>query len=712
MKFIPGCFFFNIFPPYTVTNFSRLSFLLIALLIALCYSDTLLYPWHLDDYANIPQNPAVQLTNLNWQSISQVLSAGPFTGHFSRPVSYFTLAINYYFGQSSTIGYHIVNITIHILTSYILFHTIQLLFQTTILKGKYKEKAICLIAFLTTILWAIHPIQIQAVTYIVQRMTSLAALFSIFSIFWFLKSFSVESTPKRFFYITCCLVCYCIATLSKENAVLLPFSLFFLYLVFLRNDKRQFSSYVFTLLTTASILIIIFGIYFLYSHEFLKSLFSFSQYGNRPFSLYERLLTEPRIIVFYISLLFYPLPTRFSIDHSFALSTSLLNPWTTFTSLLLIIALIILGLALIKQKPLLSFPILFFLINHIIESSIIPLELIFEHRNYLPSLFLFLPLAVFIAHCITKYHQHNTVLYRFTLFATTSLIILLCWSTYARNTKWSSEELLWSDAARKASLNARSFSYLGRIYGWNKPKTPENLAKAVAYYEKALGKMAPLQNIDGLLTGNIGGIYLNYGIYDKSYTYYTNAVKLDPNRSDLRFGLAQAAVLNKNFPEALIHINYTLEKGVDERKISRFCNLRGLILLWQGEYKLAQDAFKEAISNSKNKNKKLYFYNFGISLSHTGDYDQAKKFLQAALKDTPQDILIMLSIIENEIRFSHYEKADKYAQNLFSVFDAEKVVLKAIQDPGIEKYRSAPIDYYAIKPTIIRASQQVSSQTP
>ena len=113
-----------------------------------------------------------------------------------------------------------------------------------------------------------------------------------------------------------------------------------------------------------------------------------------PFTMTERLLTEMRVLVYYMSQLFYPVPTRLSIDHDIVISTSLIHPWTTLPAGLFLIALTITGVVVLEKHPLIGFSILFFLINHVIESSIIPLELIFEHRNYLPSFFMFVPVAL------------------------------------------------------------------------------------------------------------------------------------------------------------------------------------------------------------------------------------------------------------------------------------------------------------------------------
>ena len=103
------------------------------------------------------------------------------------------------------------------------------------------------------------------------------------------------------------------------------------------------------------------------------------QYDTRPYTLAERLMTEPRVVIFYLSQIFYPVPTRLSIEHDVTISTSLLHPWSTLPSIALVIVLILFGLSQTQKRPVISFAILFFFLNHSIESTIVPLEILFEH---------------------------------------------------------------------------------------------------------------------------------------------------------------------------------------------------------------------------------------------------------------------------------------------------------------------------------------------
>jgi tetratricopeptide (TPR) repeat protein len=678
-----------------------LSSLLISVLVVISYSNTLTFPWHLDDAPNILQNSAIQIKDFAPKSLLKAFfSAAPFTGQFSRPLSFFTFALNWYSGGNNTTGYHIVNILIHVLASILLFLSIDLLFNcSTKLKQTYSKKTSRFIALFSSLLWALHPIQTQSITYIVQRMTSMSGLFSIFSIYWFIKQYSVSNTSKRLTYLICSSLCFFCAISSKENPALLPLSFVLIHFAFFYEDHRKYTEIIKYALITLSVFISVFSIYYLYSHNYFESYFSFLPHAGRPFSLYERVLTEPRILLFYISLILYPLPERFSIDHSIELSTSLFTPWETLPTILLLFIIFVVCLKYLKAAPLICFPILFFLINHVIESSIIPLELIFEHRNYLPSFFLFIPFSVLLHKIIITYQNSNKVILYAVILFLPAILILFGWSTFLRNTRWSSAEILWTDAAKKAPFNARPLSYLGEIYGWEKPKSKENLNRAIHYYKSALGKTGPLKNFNDAILGNIGGIYFNYELYDKAKEYYQKAIDEGSQFSSLRFGLAKVLVLQEEFSAAQDQLEQII-KNTETKNVSRAYNLSGLIYLWQGDYQKAVEACRKAITNTTDKT--IYFYNMGVSFSLYGYPKQSEWFLKSSLKDTPGDIAIMLSLIENAARSNQLIKAQKYAQNLLSVFSVDAVE-RSLIDPGIERYRSAPIDYQLIAPIINRA---------
>ncbi len=281
--------------------------------IFLLYSNTFTTPWMLDDPPNIINNTPLHIETLMPEALWQTLHAKPFApGTLYRPVANLSFALNWYIGQDNPLGYHIVNILIHILTSLLLFQTILLLFQTPILK-KYSHKDAFFIALLGTVLWAINPIQTQAVTYIVQRMASLAAMFYIWSILWYLQSRLSETTPNRCFNILLCIFCYILAVGTKENAAIMPLSIVLIEFTFFPKPQDTFSKNIRRILLGISCAIGLLSIYYIIQQGYITNLYK--PVGSRPFTLYERLLSEPGIVLFYLSLIFYPVHQRQSVDH-------------------------------------------------------------------------------------------------------------------------------------------------------------------------------------------------------------------------------------------------------------------------------------------------------------------------------------------------------------------------------------------------------------
>lgn len=372
------------------------------------YGNILHNGWHLDDSGNILNNTPLHITNLHTDTLSKTFYAHPeSTGEFYRPVANLTFALNWFFGKNNPVGYHLVDIFIHGLTATILYLScIQLLNTPALRKKSYSHIQKKNIALLAATLWLVAPIHTSAVTYIVQRMAQLAALFSISALFFYLRARLSNNKLYQTIFFMCCLCCALLALGSKENTILLFPSLalieaiFFLQLAriqkFALHNKKIF--FLLFLLLSGGILF--------FSWNFIIA--QANSYGHRNFTLSERILTEPRILIFYLSQIFYPTASRLSIAHDIDLSSSLFTPWQTLPAIACCLGLILFASFQIHKRPLLSFAILYYFLNHIVESTFLNLELIFEHRNLLPSLFLFLPIAAFLVKNIIEKKMGST----------------------------------------------------------------------------------------------------------------------------------------------------------------------------------------------------------------------------------------------------------------------------------------------------------------
>ena len=646
-------------------------------LIFLIYSNTFNASWHLDDFPNIVLNEKLHLNGFSHDEVLATFFASPQAHKFKdvyRPVACLSLALNWHFGRDNVTGYHLVNIIIHYLTAVILYLTVRALLKTPRLQRNSQGHDHC-IALLSAVLWAVNPVHTQSVTYIVQRMASMAALFYLLGIFCYIKARLNHFPHYRGLLFAASITCYLLAIGSKENAAIMPLALILLEIAFFRKtgyppgNRRTF-----WLAAGGAVFVFLTGALF-----FLKGdVFSFlNGYGARPFTIGERLLTAPRILVFYLSLLFFPLPDRLSIAHDVPYSETLIQPFTTLSSILLVVLLIGVAVYRLKKWPVLSFAILFFFLNHLIESTVIPLELVFEHRNYLPSLFLFFPVAVGLTKLYDFADKHSAA----AKAGLVGIIILTIFaaglSTYHRNTSWESEKTLWEDALEKAPGIARPYLVLAGEYEKN-----AQFDKALDYYKISLTlpDQRPGQ-ARGTAYNNIGTIYFARHDYAAARKYYQEAQKVRPGHQRYLHNLTLAQVKLRKWSEASQKADLLISK---DHGNADYFNLKGYILLKQNRPRKAIKFLTRAFNLAPLDRN--YAVNLSLALSLTGKSRQAERILRRIYEHQPEDIIIMMSLIENSLRTQDVPGFNRWTDRLLASFSAGEIedFLKALDDSKMD----------------------------
>jgi protein O-mannosyl-transferase len=320
--------------------------------------------------------------------------------------------------------------------------------------------------------WALNPVQTNAVTYLVQRMASVQTFFFVSSVCFYLMGrrrhlLSERFSPSVFFLYVGCLLSSICAFFSKENSAVLPAILLATEWWFFTPDllQRVWTGLKKSKWITRWILLI--GI-LLASIVLVQSLDGIiTGYEKRHFNLQERLLTESRIVVWYISLLLFPLPSRLSIEHDVQISTSLFSPPTTCLSFCFLVLALLLILRFRKRYPLMTYGSMWFFANLTIESSVVPLELVFEHRLYLPSIGLTLCFVIGIA-CVGRCCLPKVPMEEFSKLSWSIVAILvstLALLTFQRNQAWENFITISEDAAAKAPQNPRAHANLSVAYG-------------------------------------------------------------------------------------------------------------------------------------------------------------------------------------------------------------------------------------------------------
>jgi tetratricopeptide (TPR) repeat protein len=362
------------------------------------------------------------------------------------------------------------------------------------------------------------------------------------------------------------------------------------------------------------------------------------------------------------------------------LSTSLLHPWTTLPAIVFVVAVIIGALFQARQRPLLSFVILFFFLNHLLESTIIPLELVFEHRNYLPSMFLFIPVAEGTIWLLDRYREKQPLLYRGLLGLVICLMIGFGWATYARNSVWQTEVSLWTDANRKAPLLHRPVHNLAMA----KYESTGQLNKALELYQKAVQLKMHRRSHRARLYGNIANIYYRIGKHDLAEVYFTKAVDFAPFIEYNRYRLAETLYRRQKWMTALSHLDTLLSK--DPQNID-FLILEGHVLMGQGDALEALRCFRAAIKS--NPKKPDGFIQAGTALMTLGAYDRSEKLLKHALSLDPKNLLTHLRIIDVTLRRGNTRKADVLIRQMFeaaSIIDITACLKDLSGEPLIDKF--------------------------
>jgi tetratricopeptide (TPR) repeat protein len=354
----------------------------------------------------------------------------------------------------------------------------------------------------------------QSVAYIVQRMNSLAVMFYMLSLLSYVYGRIATDNRRRTLWFLASIVSGLLSLGSKEIAVTLPFFIVLYEWYFFQDLKLSFLKR-WPLLVCVILVVTAFVILLPSAGDF------FAGYDRRPFTLGERVLTQFRVVVFYISLLLFPHPSRLTVNHDFPLSHGLFDPVTTLLSITFVIGLLMLATYTAKKERLISFCILWYLGQLVIESSIIPLELVFEHRTYLPSIGLFLLL-------VAQFYRY-TPKGNLQLLPLGIMVIVFSFWSHERSAVWADSIAFWTDTVNKTPQVARLYNNLGVAH-----EERGDLDEALVNYTRAF-------SLDGGLyraMNNIGLIHLEKKNFEEALRAFNESKEINPYDIDAYKGLA------------------------------------------------------------------------------------------------------------------------------------------------------------------------------
>lgn len=497
------------------------------------YSNTFFSSFHLDDLPSIVYNSSIR----NIHDLHNIWNFWP-----TRFIAYLSLAFNYHFHHLDVFGYHLFNLAVHLGLGILVWWFSLLTFSTPIMKDQKIARHANLVSFFAALIFVTHPIQTQAVTYIVQRTASLATFFYLGSLTLYVKSRLLEDKKStsgfRRLYYSGSLVLAVMAMFTKEMTITLPLMICLYEFCFFKTNGnfnwKRFVPFLFCLSIIPLTML------------FTKTLNleQMQRVGEDALTIspWSYFLTQFRVLVTYVRLLLLPLNQNFNYDYPVA---NTLLDLSVLMSLFLLAGIFIVAVKLFRNYRLVSFGIFWFFLSLLPESTIIPInDVIYEHRLYLSMAGYSLFLISSLYYLFEKNDLKRMVMIMLTV------VIFYSTLTYARNAVWRDEITLWNDAIHKSPHKARSYNNRGLAYLIN-----GNFVQALSDFSEAI----EIEPNSTTAYGNRGIVYQSMGNFDQAISDYIKAIETKPEHADayskLYSYLGSAYAGKGNFDQAISNYN-------------------------------------------------------------------------------------------------------------------------------------------------------------
>ena len=599
-------------------------FLIFCALIA-CYWNSFSGTWLYDDFGYILNNENIRLTDLTWDGIRQTLKGA---GHGSiRPLAFLSFGLNYYFSAYKIFTYHLVNFIIHLTGTCFLLHVIYDTLCLDPVFKKWPKTSLFDASLLAAILWALSPLHVFAVTNIWQRVTSLSGMLMIITLFLYIRARLARTLWRQCVLAAASLLTFGLSLLTKENAVMLPMSIMVYDILFFQRKGLNRLNILLYLTIPVAVVAVVGSFYTNWS-------WILSGYEQRPFTLPQRLLTEPRVLVLYLSLIVYPLNSRLALLHDITVSHSLISPWTTAVSMLLMCFLVVTAFWKSKQYPFLCYAVLFFFINHLIESSVVPIELVYEYRNYLPAIFIYALISVGVVYAVNFFDKKFISAL---ILVTAGICITSQGDTvYSQNRIMQSRKTFWL-------ANLQKSPNMSCIYN--------SLAHALWNHEAALEvlKIGERKNHFNLLDQktsllhSMGICYYLKKEYNKAEAYLEKALPFRGKSTSLKKTLILSQLASGKLEKAKSFANSEMARCPEKDK-PRLLECISLIFLKQGDLIKARSSALQALQKEPGNLSAMAV--IAEIYRRQNNIEKSIGFFSSILKEKRTDTIAQLALIE------------------------------------------------------------------
>jgi len=583
--------------------------LLICIVGALAYANALGGSFVYDDSVSLINQAGVK-------SLDPVVLWNSFN---VRMLGYYSFALNYRLTGFDPFWFHLVNVAIHLINGCLVFWLARLVMrrsfelEASMLGDRYGDA----VALTAGLIFVAHPLGTQAVSYVVQRLASQAALFYLLAVIIFFKGRILMEAGRRLgaALVAVSLLFAVVAMFTKQNAFTIPLMLLLVEFSFFspswRLMKRKAALFAVALALMGVIpvaLMIFHGV----SIQDIGDMASQRALVNG----YAYLATQVNVVRTYLRLLIFPAGLR--VDYAYPIFHSLLNERTILSGLVHI-SLWAIAIGCFKRRRAVFFGIAFFYIALIVESSIFPIrDVIVEHRAYLPSAGIFIAASSLIWLAAKRLHARRVPSWIFVGL----LVAVLAVMTYHRNRAWADSLALWSDNVREDPASYRANYNLGKAY------------EALGDWASAKRAwMAAARLKDSAWTwNNIGNVLVRDGDEEGAERAFRRAVELNPGFVTT-YGNLGILLEEKGDLEGAVALNRKA-LSIDPGYAPAYFNL-GRIHYGMKDLADAERYLSKAISLDPGHSEAMVY--MALVLDKSGRSEEAKDILRSALAADPKN---------------------------------------------------------------------------